>query len=124
MKKYKRSLIALLITLVVFFALFMSIVIKSGAILDFKVLLSYLIIGLALGLYSYLLDFLRIKYAQIILLFISIILSFYLYIAMPTVSEGFIQLGILLTWLVLMASTVLILLIYMLIVLVVRILKK
>lgn len=124
MKFNKRIILSLTTGIIVFASLYLSIIVKLGNSFDIKIATAYLFVSLFISLISYILNRFKILYASEMLLLASIISGLFLYISMPKTGDGFLQLGAIMGWFMILAISIAILLVYAMIALILRYTKK
>ncbi|NLW15315.1 MAG: hypothetical protein GX038_03545 [Erysipelothrix sp.] len=106
MNKNKRFLIPLLTGSVIALSLYYAILVKRDSAEDLNIGLRYVAVGFVGFIYSYVLGIFNMNRTAKIFLVLSIVSGLYLYFAMPLQPGGFLDLGVILTWLMLMGASI------------------
>lgn len=78
-----------------------AIILKKHINLDFDTVIRYAFVGILVFLYSMLLNYFKLHLAHLLFMVTLILSNLYLILFMPIVSEGFNDLGMILTWMIL-----------------------
>lgn len=104
MKKIRMSLALGLFTTI---SLAYSIIIKKGLDLELYIVMRYIFVGFLVTLYSALLNYFNLRFAHTTFMILLITANLYVILFMPSLSEGFSDLGIILIWMILNISGIL-----------------